>query len=179
MARQAKQRAVPSTPRRDRGPNRAPARSRNGLTVRQQEARQRAAHAVSLQRATRGLSLGQAARRAGTTPGTVLRYFGPYYQRERGRYRVLAADREPFLMTIISVEEGAATRVVRGSRRRALVGAHAQAIDQALRSGDDTALQRFRGKRVAGLTLLTDLDELTHQQRRGQLDFLEIYRTSN
>jgi hypothetical protein len=160
----------------------APATSRSrvldGLSVRQHEARQRAAHAVSLQR-RQGLSLTSASRRAGTTPQTVLRHFGSSYHLGGGRHQVAAADREPFLMNIASAEEGDVARVVRGSRRRALVAAHRVAVDQAVKNQDDSGLAKFRGKRVAGLTLLTDLDELTRQAQVGQLDFLEIYSTSN
>jgi hypothetical protein len=147
------------------------------LTAAQAEARIRAAHAVSLQRADPYLSLTAAADRAGTTSGTVRRYFPRTYTRKgTGRWQVAASDREPFTMTVLSVEEGPVARTIRGSRQRSMVGGHFNAVRVFLSpGGDPDALDPYVGRKVAGLTLQTDPDELVELWRGGQLDFLEIY----
>ncbi len=142
-----------------------------------EEARLRAAHTVSLMR-TEDLSLKRAARKVHTKPSTVRHYFASHISRDDGgRYRVSPSDRLSFRMVIVSKEEGVTDRVVRGSRKRELLGAYHNAVGRYLRpgGGDPAVLRPFEGRRVAGLTLLTDPDALEETWRVGQLDFLEIY----
>jgi hypothetical protein len=154
-----------------------PRATRRTLNNAQQEARIRAAHAVSLQRANPSLSLSRAAQHAGTTPTTVRRYFPRSYTRtDANRWQVQPSDREPFAMTVLSVEEGPVARVIRGSKQRSLVGGHFNAVRNYLSpGGDPEVLNPYIGRRVAGLTLQTDPDELIEMWRSGHLDFLEIY----
>src|SRR5258708_439699 len=89
-------------------------------TPRQAEARIRAAEAVSLQRRQKDISVTEAARQAGTTRPTVLRYFASSYQKDpSGRYRVSHGDRERYDMVIVS-EGGVVEHTVSGSGKRSL-----------------------------------------------------------
>ena len=58
---------------------------------------------------------------------------------------------------------------------RSLNGGHANAVKVYLGTGDVDVLLPFVGKKVAGVSLETDLDELDVLGRRGELDFVDIY----
>lgn len=147
-----------------------------GRSLSAQEARLRAAHAISVQRANPTWSLTRAAYEAHTTVGTVRRYMPNAVTRDgRGRWRVTAADRERFVMTVITVEHGATAVTVAGSRKRSLVGAHHAAIGAYLATGNRERLDALAGKTVAGLTLQTDPAVIRELYRTGELSFLEIY----
>jgi hypothetical protein len=138
------------------------------------ESRRRALDALSNMR-REGLSLTEAARRAGTTPAAVLRHAGPALEFERGRYRARSADRLLRVMRVLG-EGGVEHDVeVRGSRAASLVGEHWSAIGYYLRSGDDSRLRRLEGKKVAGITLEADVDVVDEWERRGELEVETIY----
>jgi AraC-like DNA-binding protein len=149
-------------------------RGGRAFSARQQGARVRAARAKAL--VQEGWSLRAASREAGTTPRTVKRVFGRALERQpNGRY-VAHGDREPFVMRIIS-DDVVVERVVRGDRRRSIVGRHHNAVAKALGpdGGNPAVLAPFVHRRVAGVQLGADLDRLAELWRQGELDFLEIY----
>jgi hypothetical protein len=77
-------------------------------------------------------------------------------------------------MNVLSTQ-GHLTVVVRGSRSASLVAEHANAVQRYLATGDTSVLAPFVGKRVAGLTLQTDPNEIEAFALSGELDFEDIY----
>lgn len=87
-----------------------------------------------------------------------------------GRGRVKPGDREAMLMRIAG-SDGDVSEVVRGNRQRRIVGQHRAAVLGVL-AGDlpASALDRFRGQRVSGVELETNLDRLRALFDLGRLD---------
>ncbi len=138
------------------------------------EGRRRALEGLAYMR-REGLTLTEAAKRAGTTPAAMLRHAGPALDRDGGGYRARPGDRLLRVMSVLG-QGGVEHQVpVRGSRRASLIGAHWSAIGHYLRSGDDRRLRRFQGKRVAGIWLETDPDAIDEWARRGELEVEDIY----
>lgn len=114
--------------------------------------------ALSLARRER-LSIEDAAKIEGTDLKTILRRAPSALQKRGRRYRVKQFDRIPAVMNLIG-PKGPKTVIVRGSKSRSLVGRYLNAVKQYLYHGDDSALAEFRGKKVAGHTLITNLNKL-------------------
>lgn len=145
-----------------------------GLRAAEQEARARAFEALSEGR-VRGLSLTAAAREAGTTVPTVLRYAAPAVERQpSGRYRVLPEDRLYRRLRVISME-GPVWVDLRSSRSARLVARHANAVRSYGLHGDASALAEFRGKRVGGVVLAVEPSMLASFAAAGELDAFELY----
>jgi hypothetical protein len=111
--------------------------------------------------------------------GSVRRYFGHDLERGPGGWSVAKqSDRSYHGDLRIVSTGGVVERPVRGSRARTLVAEHANAVRRYLH-GDDPegeGLRRFKGRRVAGVELETDLDRLDGLQRQGEFDeFLDLY----
>lgn len=69
---------------------------------------------------------------------------------------------------------------VRDSRQASQIGRYWNAVARYLRTGDTSALRKFRGKHIVDATgarvlLLTDLDELDRLGNAGVLSFETIY----
>jgi hypothetical protein len=161
---------------------RAPRRVRTraeyeSLTPKQHELRIRAANIANAMRADPTLSLRRAAAREGMRPEAARAYASEAFEQVGARWRATRADRMPFVMKI-NTTDGLVERMVRGSEKRSLIGQHHNAVSQYLATGDTTVLEPFAGKHVAGMTLETRPDELEQQWMRGELEFLEIYATS-
>lgn len=140
----------------------------------EREARSRALDALSEARVN-GLSLTAAAREAGTTVPTVLRYAEPAIERlPSGRYRVRPGDRLYRRLRVISTG-GPVWVDVRSSRTARLVSQHAHAIRVYGLTGDLDALSRFRGRRAGGVILETDPAALATYAAAGDLDAFELY----
>jgi AcrR family transcriptional regulator len=152
-------------------------RQLRALPASRQETRLRAAEAVHEMRKHSQISLAEAARRHGTSPGSVRRYFGHLLRQDDrgGRYHVTRSDREPFLMNVVDPRGRMVEKVVRGSGARQQNLAHHRALARfAGPDGGDTALLApFVGKRIAGVDLLTDPDMIERLFDAGELDFLE------
>jgi len=122
-------------------------RSPSRRTLAAQEARIRAAHAISLQRANPSWSLSRAAREAHTTVPTVRRHMPTAVNRDtRGHWHATSADRERFTMSVTTVEHGTVPLTVAGSRKRALVGAHHAAINSYLATGNPQRLDALQDR---------------------------------
>jgi hypothetical protein len=122
-----------------------------------------------------GLSLTRAAREAETTPNAVLRYAGAAITRDsHGRYVAKRRDTLYRRMRVLStageifVDVPSSTQATRNAR-------HANAVKKYRDTGDPTDLAQFRGKKVAGHELETDLAVLTARARADELDVLELY----
>jgi hypothetical protein len=140
----------------------------------EREARRAALDAVTHMRNER-LPLGEAARRAGTTPAAVLRHAGPALRLERGRYVAKPGDRLLRVMTVLGPQGVEHEVEVRGSRAASLVGRHWAAIDHYLSTGDDSQLSALDGKSVAGIPLQTEPEPIEEWFAYGELDIDDIY----
>ena len=160
-------------------------RTRSGADVAklrpdEQQARRRALNAVSLMRKD-GLSLGNAAKAAGTTVNAIKRHAGPALERDdRGAYRAKASDRlvRPML---VPTPDGLITLDVRDSRTASKIAAYHNAVKVYLDTGDDTGLRRFSGRR-GGVTVgkqfypfVTDTSILDRLADAGELGFDDLY----
>jgi hypothetical protein len=143
------------------------------LTDSQHLARLRALDALSRMRG-HGLSLTAAAHDAGTTPATVRRYAGTALHRDRGRYAASPADRIYRRMVVLSTD-GRVEVEVRGSRAASRVGAHWNAVEHYLSTGDTDHLDRFAGTSIGGVPLSTTPGDLEDFFHRGDLDIDGIY----
>jgi hypothetical protein len=140
------------------------------LSGRQRAAYDRTIEARYYMRA--GDSLSVAARKAGTSPRTVKRYAGSDIGRVGSRYRIVR-DRAYRPMRLLS---NTGVQTVGASRRDAsTLGKYWAALGHYLDTGDDSRLQKFAGRTVAGYELETDLDVIDERYARGELDFVDIY----
>jgi hypothetical protein len=143
------------------------------LSPRELETRRAAFHALDLMR--KGVPLAKAARLAGTTSAAVVSHVGQALERKGGRWVARPADRLLRVMQVLAVGGVEHRVVVRGSRIASLVGGHWWAIRHYLETGDTSRLDRFRGTRVLGYELETDLDVIDAWAPRGGVDVEKYY----
>jgi hypothetical protein len=157
-----------------RAPRKATRRVFSGLRPSEKQSRARALDALAIMR-TRETSLTAAAREAHTTPNTVMKWTGSELSEKRGGRRVVtSADRLYRTMRVVS-SDGMREVEVRGSRQATRIAQHMNAIKVFLDTGDDEALRRFSGVKVAGLLLETDPDRIEELARVHELSFEDIY----
>jgi hypothetical protein len=144
-----------------------------------QEQWNRVAHVISKMRA-QGVSLKQASREFGIDPRIVAR-LGKSALRKRanGRFAARANDR---LLRILAVPSPEGTREIalRDSRQASILGQYWDAVQRYLQTGDRSAIQKFRSKRITTanrvrIPLLTDLDQLNRLGNAGVLSFESLY----
>jgi hypothetical protein len=161
-----------SVPVRIRGP-----RDLARLSARSQEAFLNAAEVVTEARRN-GTTIAQELerqRRQGVrvSRASVRRYFGHDLERGPGGWIVpKLSDRSYHGDLRVISTEGVLPRSLRGSGARRLVAEHANAVKAYLR-GDDPdgeGLGPFSGRRVGGVELETDRDQLDELWRQGELD---------
>ena len=112
-----------------------------------------------------------AARIIGVSFRKVERYVGSQFFRDRkGHIHVTPADRLPRGM-LIPTALGDQPIVVRGSRKATLLVAYRLAV----LSGDESELQKFKGKKVAGYELITDIRTIQALLDAGAIDPAEMY----
>jgi hypothetical protein len=145
-----------------------------GLRPAAREARIRALEAVALAR-RENLTIRTAAKRSGVSVGTVRKYASPALARDAfGRLVPKDADRLYRRVHVIG-PEGERWVDTRGSRVASRVGAYWNAVRTYLGTGDEEPLERFRGVRVGGIELETDLDVIEELARRGEVAFEDLY----
>ncbi len=141
---------------------------------REKEARTRALRALSTMR--QGASISKAARENGVTPRTIKRYVGSALAQDRpgGRIRATKSDR---LVRYLQIPgpNGPMDITVRGSKGASEAANYKAAINRLLR-GDRNAMARWRGKKIAGIELITDAKILIDQARKEILPY-SLYRS--
>jgi hypothetical protein len=75
----------------------------------------------------------------------------------------------------ILTRDGVEDVELKSARARSVVGAHWNAIQIFLSTGDTEPLEGWGGIRIRGRRLLTDPDEIERQARIGELDIDDIY----
>jgi hypothetical protein len=123
-----------------------------------------------------GLPLDEAARAAGTTPATVIKYAGGALQGTGGG-KVIARSSDSLYRRIRVLVKGIGPEDVDivGSRDASIVARHWNAVKHFLATGETERLTRFRRVSVAGRRLETDPAAVENWARRGELDFEDIY----
>jgi hypothetical protein len=122
-----------------------------------------------------GMTMSDAAFRAGTTTEAVRWHVGEAIERRGGRLVAKSGDHLYRPMVVHSGGEVVLVDV-RGSRKASEVGAYHSAVRHYLETGDEEPLRRFAGKTVAGFEYETDPDFLDEMARRGQLSIESIYQ---
>lgn len=151
------------------------ARDRQRLRPRSLRAWEGVNEAIVLARSDR-LAPDEAARRVGVSVASWRRYAPETLVRDRhGRLAVSAADRRYVGELRIATAGSVVSRPVRGSRKRSMLARHANAVRRYLETEDASGLDEFRGRRVAGLVLETDIDQLEDLARRGEFQWLDLY----
>jgi DNA-binding CsgD family transcriptional regulator len=136
------------------------------LSARGYSVYKRALKVLSLVR--EGQSLISASRRVGISPSTVLSLLPGDFYRPRGgnRYVPSKSDRHIRLINLILSDGKEHTLRVRGSRQAKLASDYSNAFQRYL-AGDTLALRPFRGKTIAGHTLLTDPKKIKELGEKG------------
>ena len=138
------------------------------------QARNRALHALNDMR--HGASISRAARENGVTTRTIKRYVGSALIQDRpgGRIRATKSDRLVRYLEIPGPNGPVEIRV-RGSKAANEAARFKAAVNRALR-GDRSAFGPWRGKKIAGTDLITDLSVLADQADKGLLPYA-LYRS--
>lgn len=142
------------------------------------EPRNRALHALDLMRD--GLSLQAAAREAGTSPATVLRYVGAALRRTDEGWAAAPTDEFDRRLRFV-FPDGSDFVTVRGSDRGSLISDYWHALGRFVEFGDYSELRKFAGKSVVDVNgkrhlFVTDRATLRPLIRTGQVSgFNSIY----
>jgi hypothetical protein len=126
-----------------------------------------------------GLTLPKAAKEFGLDRNTVIR-LGRSALRKQKNGRFVAKKTDQLLRVVNVLSTGRKEVATRDSRQASVVGGHWAAVQRYLQTGDDSALLRFKGKRVTDASgkrhlLLTDLAELNRLASAGVLSFESMY----
>jgi hypothetical protein len=118
-----------------------------------------------------GKSFSQALRDNKTTSPTVFRYFPEDFTKSKGarHWTVSSSDKHVNEGAIIG-ENGLEPFRVRGSKEISQLGTYLNDVKRAL-ANEASALDKWRGKKIGGRELITDLDTLMDMAREGKLDF--------
>lgn len=137
-------------------------------------ARERALRALGAIR--RGYTLTKAARDNGVTVRTIKRYVGSALVQDRpgGRIRAVKSDR---LVRYLQIPgpDGPREITVRGSKTASQFANYKAAINRLL-AGDRNAMEKWHGRRIAGIELITDTKTLVEQARQEILPY-SLYRS--
>ena len=145
-----------------------------GLHSPNSAARDRALKALRAMR--QGDTLSKAAHDNGVTARTIKRYAGSALVQDRpgGRIRATKSDR---LVRYLQIPgpDGPKDITVRGSKAASEFANYKAAINRLLR-GDGHALDRWDGKTIQGIPLITDTKTLVEQARKEILPY-SLYRS--
>jgi hypothetical protein len=123
-----------------------------------------------------GASISQAARENGVSTRTIKKYVGSALLQDRpgGRIRPTKSDRFVYYLQIPG-PHGPVEIKARGSKEAADAGRYMAAINRFLR-GDLKALAPWRGKKIAGVELVTDRRALKSLAQEELLPY-SLYRS--
>jgi hypothetical protein len=150
-----------------------PKARKGGLQVRSHEARERVFKALSAMR--HGATLSRAAKESGVTPRTIKCYAGSALLQDRpgGRIRATKSDRLVRYMQIPG-PNGPIDIDVRGSKLASEFAKYKAAVNRLL-AGDRNALRKWHGKKLKGISLITDTKTLVEQEHKQLLPY-SLYR---
>lgn len=146
------------------------------LSARSYIARDRSVHVLAAMRADPSLSLSHAAKLEGVKPETVKKYFPSALKKSKGRLRATKSDRYAVTLYVPDAQGNRVPVKTRSSRDREALGQYLRDLGRYLR-GDRDALSRWRGRKVAGVELVTD--EASIISIEPALSDFSLYRAFN
>ena len=153
----------------------------NDLTAEQKEERNRSFEIMREMR--NGKTLTEATSKLGVNKQFALRNLGKYLQKKGGKWHITKTDSLQSKMMIYTENKGVESIVLTNSKDRSKTGKYFSAVDRALKSGDASILERFKGMKIKDANgnefkFETDLDTLYDvQEIIADRDPLEIYRS--
>jgi hypothetical protein len=152
------------------------ARQYFSMAKEEQETWDSVAHVISRMRDR--VSLPKASKEFGIAPTMVVKLGRPALRKRNGRYVATKTDRL-LRVVIILTPDGKKEIATRDSHQASLIGGHWAAVQKYLQTGDSSALEKFRGKKIVvakkRYLLLTDTDELIRLGSAGVLRFESMY----
>jgi hypothetical protein len=144
-----------------------------------QEAWDSVGQVISKMRSGR-ISLRKASKEIGVDPSKVLKLGRLAIRKQKsGKYAARKTDR---LLRILSVltPEGRREIALRDSRQASSLGKYWASVQRYLQTGDDSALRKFKGKKITDASgkrhpLITDLRQLDTLGSAGVLSFESLY----
>ena len=121
-----------------------------------------------------GSSLASACREEHVDPRTVRKYLSEELVLSGSRYEAKKVDRLVRRM-VAPTSQGMQRIKVRGSKQATELGKYLSAVGEYLRSGKTKGLEKFKGKRIGGQNLITDLATLRTLAQAGALQLEDIY----
>src|SRR6266851_9567659 len=146
------------------------------LSRRSAEARTRAIHVLAKMRHDDELKLSSTARSLGVKPSVVKKYFGSALNKVDGRWRASKSDRFRETMYVPDARGNPVPVPTTNSKQRVEVSAFLRDIGRYYR-GNKSALDKWHGKRIAGVELVTASRTLMGIE--SQLSDFAIYRAFN
>jgi hypothetical protein len=102
-----------------------------------------------------GLSPTHVARLYGVRLETIKKYFPSALKKYKGKLRATKSDRFPATLYLPDAQGNSVAIKTRSSKERQEAGEYLRDLGRSLR-GDRKALLRWRGKKIAGVELVTD-----------------------
>jgi hypothetical protein len=146
------------------------------LPQRSEEARDRAMHAIAAMRRDSRLSLTDAANLEGVNPATIKKYFPSSLRRSKGKLRVTKSDRVSATLYVPDAMGNPVPVDTRSSKDRKALSRYLRDLGRYLR-GKRNALAPWRGKKVAGVELVTSGDVIVSIE--PALSEFSLYRSTN
>jgi hypothetical protein len=146
------------------------------LSERSYAARDRSLHVLAAMRDDPTLSLSHAAKLEGVKPETVKKYFPSALKKSNGKLRATKSDRYTETLYIPDAQGNPVPVKTRSSKDREALGHYLRDLGRYLR-GDRDALSRWRGRKVAGVELVTD--ERAIMAMEPALSDFSLYRAFN
>lgn len=134
---------------------------------------------ISKMRAGR-VSLRRASKEIGVDPSRVLKLGRSALRKQKsGKYVARKADKLLRILSILT-PEGRREIAVRDSQQASTLGRYWAAVQRYLQMGDDSALRKFKGKKITDASrkrqsLITDLNQLDTLGSAGVLSFESLY----
>jgi hypothetical protein len=134
---------------------------------------------ISKMRAGR-TSLQRASKEIGIDPSQVLKLGRSALRKKKnGKYAARKTDRLLRILSILS-PEGRREIAVRDSHQASMLGKYWASVQRYLQTGDDSALRKFKSKKITDASgtrhlLLTDLKQLDTLGSAGVLSFESLY----
>jgi hypothetical protein len=146
------------------------------LPERSQAARDRAFHVLAALRDNSELSLRHAARLEGVKPETVKKYFPAALRKSNGQFRATKSDRYTATLYVPDPQGNPVPVKTRSSKDREALGRYLGDLGRYL-GGNREALTRWRGKKIAGIELVTDERAIIGME--PALSDFDLYRAFN
>jgi hypothetical protein len=130
----------------------------------------------------KGDSLTKAVEKVGVNKKFAVKHLGTNLYKSRGKWRVNASDTIETELLIYDRNEGQTAIITANSRDRKLIAKYMNAVQKALRSGDDSALKKFNRVKIRDANgeehyLETDLDKLYDiMEAQEEPEQLQLYQ---